>query len=91
MRLGPHTLKFFPSKLIFLPLDGVSVGIGYFDLNAGPLRGGSFCQIILQKGVPFPNGTALFKKCKQWNSAFFCIFIDYRGHHRKGVEIYNAT
>jgi len=21
----------------------------------------------------------------------FCIFIDHRGHHRKGVEIYNAT
>jgi hypothetical protein len=20
-----------------------------------------------------------------------CIFIDYRGHHRKGVAIYNAT
>jgi len=22
--------------------------------------------------------------------AHFCIFIDYRGHHRKGVEIFNA-
>ncbi len=22
---------------------------------------------------------------------FFCIFIDYRGYHRKGVAIYNAT
>jgi hypothetical protein len=22
-----------------------------------------------------------------WNSAFFCIFIDYRGHHRKGAAI----
>jgi len=21
----------------------------------------------------------------------FCIFIDYRGHHRKGDEIYNVT
>jgi len=21
----------------------------------------------------------------------FCIFINYRGHHRKSVEIYNAT
>ncbi len=21
----------------------------------------------------------------------FCIFIDYRGHHRKGVAMYNAT
>ncbi len=21
----------------------------------------------------------------------FCIFIDYRGHHRKGVAIYVAT
>jgi hypothetical protein len=21
----------------------------------------------------------------------FCIFFDYRGHHRKVVEIYNAT
>jgi hypothetical protein len=21
----------------------------------------------------------------------FCLFIDYRGHHRKGVAIYNAT
>jgi hypothetical protein len=21
----------------------------------------------------------------------FCIFIDYRGHHRKGIAIYNAT
>jgi hypothetical protein len=20
-----------------------------------------------------------------------CIFIDYRGHHRKGIAIYNAT
>ncbi len=28
---------------------------------------------------------------KEWNSTFFCIFIDYRGHHRKGVAIYNAT
>ncbi len=27
----------------------------------------------------------------QWNSAFFCIFVDYRGQHRKGVVIYNAT
>jgi hypothetical protein len=21
----------------------------------------------------------------------FCIFIDYRGHHKKGVAIYDAT
>ncbi len=26
----------------------------------------------------------------KWNSAFFCVFIDYRGHHRKGVAIFNA-
>jgi hypothetical protein len=24
-------------------------------------------------------------------TARFCIFIDYRGHHRKGVPIYNGT
>jgi hypothetical protein len=24
---------------------------------------------------------------KQWNTTFFCIFIDYRGHHSKGVAI----
>jgi hypothetical protein len=24
-------------------------------------------------------------------ACFFYIFIDYRGHHRKGVSIYNAT
>ncbi len=33
-------------------------------------------------------------KCRvtlQWNNTFFYIFIDYRGHHRKGVAIYNAT
>jgi hypothetical protein len=24
-------------------------------------------------------------------TAQFCIFIDYRGHHRKGVAIHNAT
>jgi hypothetical protein len=24
-------------------------------------------------------------------TASFCLFIDYRGHHRKGVTIYNAT
>ncbi len=22
---------------------------------------------------------------------FYCILIDYRGHHRKGVAIYSAT
>jgi hypothetical protein len=86
MRLGPHTLKFFPSKLIFLPLDGVSVGIGYFDLNAGPLRGGSFCQIILQKGVPFPNGTAHLKKCKQRNSAFFAFSLIIEGTTEKVLK-----
>jgi hypothetical protein len=24
-------------------------------------------------------------------TAHFCIFIDYRGRHRKGVKIYNAA
>ncbi len=27
---------------------------------------------------------------QKWNS-FFCILINYRGHHRKGVAIYDAT
>ncbi len=27
----------------------------------------------------------------QNGTACFCIFIDYRGHHRKGVATYNAT
>jgi hypothetical protein len=29
--------------------------------------------------------------CYEWNSKFFCILIDYRGQHRKGVATYNAT
>ncbi len=31
------------------------------------------------------------KPYEEWNSIFFCIFMDYRGHHRKGAAIYNAT
>jgi hypothetical protein len=27
----------------------------------------------------------------QWKSTFFCIFNGYRGHHRKGIAIYNAA
>jgi hypothetical protein len=27
----------------------------------------------------------------KWNSTFLKIFIDERGHHRKGVAIYSAT
>jgi hypothetical protein len=27
----------------------------------------------------------------KWNSTFFCIFIDYRGRHRKGAAIYDAA
>jgi hypothetical protein len=27
----------------------------------------------------------------EWNNTFFCIFIDCRGHHIKGVAVYNAT
>jgi hypothetical protein len=30
-------------------------------------------------------------KLRQWNSVFFCILIDYRGHHIKGIATYNAT
>jgi hypothetical protein len=26
----------------------------------------------------------------QMEQHIFCIFIDYRGHHRKGAAIYNA-
>ncbi len=38
----------------------------------------------------------LSKKCKIFTSRpmeqhIFCIFIDYRGHHRKSVPIYNVT
>ncbi len=41
----------------------------------------SFAQMSLCANVTQPvNGTARF-----------CIFIDYRGHHRKSVDIYNAT
>jgi hypothetical protein len=30
-------------------------------------------------------------KNKNNTTAQFCIFIDFRGHHRKGVAIYNAA
>jgi hypothetical protein len=30
-------------------------------------------------------------QCLQWNSMLLCIFIDYRGRHRKGVAIQIAT
>ncbi len=36
--------------------------------------------LVIQKRFTVFNGTA-----------HFCIFIDYRGHHRKGVAIYSAT
>ncbi len=32
-----------------------------------------------------------FVKIARMEHHVFCIFIDYRGHHRKVVEIYNAT
>jgi hypothetical protein len=55
-----------------------------------------FANIFLGVGMPrgcvgvFPGKEGGIKHVLwigQLNSPFFCIFIDYRGHHRKGVEI----
>jgi hypothetical protein len=26
-----------------------------------------------------------------YSASFFYVFFDYRGHHRKGIELYNST
>jgi hypothetical protein len=55
-----------------------------------------FANIFLGVGMPldcagvFPGkegGIQHVLWIGQLNSTFFCIFIDYRGHNRKGVEI----
>ena len=49
---------------------------------------------ILYKIKSFPTDTKLSSSLTTTmgnGTARFCILIDYRGRHRKGVAIYNAT
>ncbi len=37
------------------------------------------------------NSASIQRSSYKLNNTFICIITDYRGHHRKGVSIYNAT
>jgi hypothetical protein len=41
--------------------------------------------------MPVPNSGISYPFLLTMEQRIFCIFKDYRGHHRKGVAINNAT
>ncbi len=62
-----------------------------------PLKTGlkTYCDNFCHKIKMLTNFSCALNSCKlvshEWNKMFFCIYIHYRGHHRKGVAIYDAT
>jgi hypothetical protein len=49
----------------------------------------SYCQVLTSELTSVNNTQLLLKLAMEQH--VFCIFIDYRGHHRKGVAICYAA
>ncbi len=49
------------------------------------------CDNIVNTFGQNKDALKLKKKSETMEQHVFRFFIDYRGHHRKGVAIYNAT